>query len=139
MTKSASKGITLKVAATASPTNLLGQLKSATFDNGKRNLIDTTCHDNTKSRSYVDSGLRDTEEIDFTVLIDPSDTYHALVMSSQDTGALLYVTITIPTSGSSHWALSGYVTQASMPTMNPEGVLEFNFKYKANTAGTFTA
>lgn len=131
-------GTAVKHGTTAAPTVVLGQLKSVSFNPGARTLVDVTTHDNTVSKSYIDSGLRDTAELDMVIELGSEDTGHEAVRAAQANGTLYYFTLVLTSGTPSIWALSGYILDASIPTMGTNGDLMMNIKFKAIGAGTYT-
>ncbi len=137
--KYSAKGIVIKAAATAVPTTVVAQLKTIAMNVGDVALIDVTTHDSTTTKDFIHPGLRDTLEVDVTMVWDPADTIHELIRSSHGTGILLYVTVILTDAGNAQWACSGYVTAFGPPAMNVDGALEVTWKFKAKTLDVFTA
>lgn len=132
------KGTQVKHGASAAPTTVLGQLKSANISPGMRTLIESTTHDNTVTKSYVDSGLRDTPDLDMTVVLDPADTGHEAVRAAHAAGTPYFFTLILPDVGAAQWALSGIILEVSVPALTPQGLLEMTIKFKATSADTYT-
>ena len=138
LAKHISKGIIVKSALTATPTTVLGQIESADYSPGLRTLLDSTTHDNANTKSYVDSGLKDTPDADLVLLVDPADARHAEVITAQYSGATYYMTFTLPAGTPSTIALIGVVLDAAIRGMTTNGLLKLSVKYKATAAEVFT-
>lgn len=138
MSKFSAKGWIAKVALTATPTNALGQMKTIGLNHGARKLVDVTTHDSSVTMDYIDSGLRDTPEIEINLEWDPDNTQHELIRAAHAAGTPVYMTVVAPNTGAAQWACLGIVTEASAPAKGPDGDLEWSFKYKATSAETFT-
>lgn len=140
MAKYPAKGVIVKYAATATPTTEVTNKAEVGFEDGERELIPSTTHENTTVKTYLDSGLRDTFAVMLRLLLDPADTIHELMRNHHSAGTLGYLTLVLPDTGAAQWAMSGNITQFSVPTLNPEtGRLEADFTFKAVTVDTFTA
>jgi len=138
-TRIATKGVIIKYATTATPTNVLGGVRSVQINGGERGMIEATCHDST-TREYIVAPLADTFGLTITVAHDPADTGHEAIRAAQAAGTLYYVTVVLPDAGAAQWALSGYFTGYTPAQTSPtDGLLECSFTFKANAAATFTA
>lgn len=138
-TKYAAKGAVLKYAATATPTTTVDNLLEVSISIGDRGMIPATTHGSATTKDYLAEPLRDTNEISGKVCYDPADTIHELMRSHHNAGTKGYLTLVLPDTGTAQWAMSGYLTRFSVPTLNPEsGKLEADFTYKADTVDTFT-
>lgn len=138
MAKISAKGATIKHGVSASPTDDLAQVRSVSFDQGNREQIDTTTHDNTVSKDYTDSKLRDTASVEVVILYDPANTGHEAIRAAHAAGTLYYLTIVLPDAGAAQWALSGYIVDFVLSPLATNGVIEATIRFKANAAGTFT-
>jgi hypothetical protein len=139
MAKFKAKGVVVKAALTATPTTTVDQAAEVSFGGGDRTLIDTTTHDSTTTKDYIDSGLRDTAEIDVTGEYDPANAVHEILRAAQAAGTLVYVTLVLPDTGAATIVMSGIVISFNVPSMTPGGSLKYSFRFKATTADTFTA
>lgn len=139
MAKFKSKGAILKYAATATPTTEVAQILGLSLEDGDRNLLDSTTHDNTTAKSYLDSGLRDTRGIGLRILLDPADTIHELLRSHQDAGTTGYAAIVLPDTGAAQWTGPVQVVSYQVSEMTAEGLLEANLRLKFLSVETFTA
>lgn len=139
MAKTKAKGVIVKMATTSTPTTTLDQMAEVTFNSGSRSLIDTTTHDSATTMDYVDSGLRDTVELDISGEYDPANAVHEIARAAHDAGTLVYVTLILPDAGAATYVTSGYVTEWSVPAMTPRGSLKYSLKYKCAGVDTFTA
>lgn len=139
MAKIPALGAIVKYGASASPTTELAQVKSVSFDQGSREQIDTTTHDNTVSKEYQDAKLRDTASLEITILYDPANSGHEAVRAAHAAGTLYYITLVLPDSGAAQFALSGYFTDFSIAPLVTNGAIEATIRFKANAADTFTA
>lgn len=136
--KYSAKGAILKSGAAIHPTTTVGSLKSLVMDIGERTLLDTTTHDNSATKSYVDSGLKDTVSLDITVLADPGDTNHEALRAAHAAGTPWYLSVVTPDAGAALWEMLGIILNISVPAMNTDGLLEYTIKYKATAAETYT-
>jgi len=136
--KYSAKGSILKSGSTAAPTTSLASVKSIGFNIGARALIDATTHDNSGTKAYVDSGLKDTSELQLNLLADPDDTAHEAVRAAHAAGTPWYFTLVLPNSGAAQWALLGIILEMSIPQLNVDGLLEYSVRYKATAGETFT-
>lgn len=136
--KMSAKGVMLKSGSAIHPSTVLGSLKSLVMDIGDRQLLDTTTHDNTSTKSYVDSGLKDTVSLDITVLADPGDTAHEALRAAHAAGTPWYLSVVTPDVGAALWEMLGIILNMSVPAMNTDGLLEYTIKYKATAAETYT-
>ena len=139
MAKYPAKGVIVKYAATATPTTEVVNKAEVGIEDGERELIDSTTHENTTTKSYVDSGLRDTLGIPLRLLLDPADTIHELMRSHWAAGTLGYLTIVLPDTGAATWSGSGYITSYQVEGMTPKGELAVRIRFKYASAETFTA
>jgi len=139
MAKTKAKGVTVKYGTAASPTDVLAQMAEVSFDQGARSPIDVTTHDSTTTKEYIDPGLRETASCEITVEYDPANAGHEAFRAAQSAGTLFYVTLVLPDAGAAQFAMSGYVTDCSLPTMTPSGSLKCTYSFKAASADTFTA
>jgi hypothetical protein len=139
MAKFKAKGVVVKAAITATPTTTVSQSAEVSFNTGDRQLVDVTTHDSTTVKDYIDSGLRESAELDMTCEYDPADTVHEIVRAAHDVGTLLYVTLILPDAGNATWVMSGIVTSFNIPSLAPGGSLKMNIKFKATSLDVFTA
>lgn len=138
-TKIAAKGVIVKSGSSATPTQALPGVKSVAVTIGGRDLINTTSHDSGTTKDYVASPLRDTNSIELELFFDPSNTYHDELADAHNAGTKWYLTLVLPDAGAAQWALSGYITAMSVPTLDPEtGALMCTLSYKADSADTYT-
>lgn len=139
MAKISAKGIILKFGVTATPTDVVPGLRSIGINQGAREQIDVTTHDSTTTKEHVDSGLRETPDIEGVIVYDPANTVHEAIRAAHSAGTLCYATLVLPDAGAASWAASGHVTGFSIPSRAPGDPLEANFSFKANAADTFAA
>lgn len=138
-TKFTAKGAIAKYAATATPTTTIDNLLEVSITIGDRGMINATTHGSTTTKDYLAEPLRDTNEVSGKICYDPADTIHELMRNHQNAGTKGYLTIVLPDTGAAQWAMSGYITRFSVPTLNPEtGKLEADFTFKADTVDAFT-
>lgn len=139
-TKFAAKGAIAKYAATATPTTTIDNLLEISITVGSRGMINTTTHGSATTKDHMVEPLRETNEVSGKIMYDPADTIHELLRNHHSAGTLGYLTLVLPDTGAAQWAMSGNITQFSVPTLNPEtGRLEADFTFKAVTVDTFTA
>lgn len=136
--KYSAKGVLIKHGLTAAPATNLAQVKSVGISVGDVSLVDVTTHDSATTKDYVHPLLRDTASFDITLEWDPADVGHEAVRAAHAAGTLYYFTAVMPDADAAQWALSGYITSFSPPTLTPEGALEVTLKYKAKTVDTYT-
>lgn len=135
----AAKGAIIKYAITATPTVVLGGVKTVALTVGARGMLNATAHDSVATFDYVVAPLRDTNELDVTLEYDPADVGHEAIRGYHAAGTLAYITLILPDVGAAAWAMSGHIMAFSVPALNPEtGVLEATFKFKAIGADVFT-
>jgi hypothetical protein len=139
MAKFKSKGVVIKAALTETPTTLLTQEAEVSVNLGDRSLVDVTTHDDTVTKSYIDSGLRETAEVDVTCEYDPAGAVHEIIRDAHENGTVVYLTLILPDTGAATWAFSGIVTSFNIPSLGTDASLQMQFKFKATGAGTFTA
>lgn len=139
MAKFKAKGVIVKAALTATPTTVVSQMADVSFDLGSRTLIDTTTHDSSVTKDYIDGGLRDTASLDISCLYDPADAVHEIIRAAHAAGTLVYVTLVLPDTGAATFVTSGFIQDFSVPGIGTSAELKMNFKFKAAGAETFTA
>lgn len=139
MAKFKAKGVIVKAALTATPTTTVDQQAEVTFNMGERTLIDVTTHDSTTTKDYIDSGLRDTAELEINCEYDPANAVHEIIRAAQAAGTLVYMTLVLPDTGAATWVMSGYILAFNVPGLGTDNSLRMNFKFKAAGADTFTA
>jgi hypothetical protein len=139
MAKYKAKGVILKFGATAAPTAVVTNKAEVGLDDGDRQLLDSTTHENATTKSWLDSGLRDTFGLACRLLLDPADTVHELLRSAHNTGTTHYATLVLPDAGAAEWTGPVVVTSYQVPGMTPDGLLEVNVRIKFVDAETFTA
>lgn len=139
MAKISAKGSVIKHGATATPTDTLAAVRSISFNQGDREQIDTTTHDSETTKEYVDSKLRETPSLEFTLVYDPANTGHEAIRAAHAAGTLYYLTLVLPDAGSAQWAMSGYITGFSLPSLATNAALEATVFFKALAAESFTA
>lgn len=138
MAKISAKGAIIKHGTSASPTDEVANIKTVSLDQGNREQIDTTTHDNTVSKEYMDSKLRDTAMVEAVILYDPANTGHEAIRAAHAAGTLYYFTVVLPDAGAAQWALSGYIVDFVISPLVTNGAIEATIRFKANAAGTFT-
>jgi len=138
MAKYKAKGVIVKAGLSASPTAVASQMAEVSFNLGDRSLIDVTTHDTTNVKDYIDSGLRETPELDLTHVYDPDDAVHEIIRAAHAAGTLLYVTLILPNAGAAQWVLSGIVTSFNIPSAAPGGSLQMSWKFKATSVDSYT-
>lgn len=139
MAKFAAKGVVVKSGSSATPTQALPGVKSVSIDTGERPMIGVTTHDSATTKDYVASPLRDTISAEIELVWDPTNTYHDELVDAHLAGTKWYLTFVLPDSGSAQFAASGYITNISVPTLDPEtGALMATVSYKADAAETYT-
>lgn len=136
--KFAAKGAQVKCAATATPTPVLGGLKEVSVNGGTREMIDTTNHGSTATKESIPNPLRDVRTLDVTIFYDPADTTHERIRAAHEAGTLEYQTFVFPDSGAAQYAMSGYITDWTVPTLGVDGALEVTYTYTAISAEVFT-
>lgn len=139
MAKFKAKGVVIKAALTATPTTLLSQEADVSFNVGDRSLIDVTTHDSVTTKDYIDSGLKDTAEIDVTCEWDPAGAVHEIIRAAHAVGTLVYLTLVLPDNGAATYAMSGTVLSFNVPGLGTGSSLKMQFKFKAHSVETFTA
>lgn len=138
-TRIASKGAIVKYALTATPTNTIPGIRQVSFATGARPMIDATGHDDTSTKNFIPAPLRETVEADITIAYDPANVAHEAIRAAHIAATLHYVAIVLPDVGAAQWEQSGYWTEFSVPSLNPDtGLLECSLKFKAVAAETFT-
>lgn len=139
MAKIAAKGAVVKSGSAATPTTSLTQVKSVSLTIGAREMLGATTHDSATTKDYLASPLRDTNGVEIELIYDPSDATHEAVRAAHAAGTLWYFTLVLPDAGTAQWAMSGYITDFSVPSLDPEtGVVTSTLSYKANAVDTFT-
>ena len=139
MAKFKAKGVIVKAALTATPTTTVDQAAEVSFNTGDRQMIDVTTHDSTTVKDYIDSGLRESAELEITCEYDPANAIHEIIRAAHDVGTLVYVTLVLPDAGAATWVMSGIFTGFNIPAMAPGGSLKMNLKFKATSLDVFTA
>jgi hypothetical protein len=134
------KGVVIKHGASASPTDVLAQVKSVSVTPGERTLIETTVHSTTGTKAYINHPLRDTLEVEVTILFDPTDTGHDAIYDAYAAGTLYYFIFQLPDTGTAEWSASGTITKFATNDLPSEGdtALEATFTFKALGAETYT-
>lgn len=139
MAKIAAKGAIVKTGAAATPTTNLTQVRSVALTIGERPMIDSTTHDSVTTKDYIPSPLRDTNQVEITIAYDPADATHEAVRAAHAAGTKWYFTVILPDAGAAQWAMSGFITNFSVPALNPDtGLIESTITYRADTVDTFT-
>jgi hypothetical protein len=138
-TKYTSKNSILKYAATATPTTTVDNLVEVSITIAEREMIDATSHSSATTKDYLAAPLRDTNEVSGKIIYDPADTIHELMRNHAAAGTKGYATLVLPDAGAAQWAMAGYLTRFSVPTLNAEGKLEVDFTFKADGPDSFTA
>lgn len=138
-TKNAAFGVTLKAAATATPTVVVPGLKEVGFNGGDRAMIDTTTHDNTVVKSAIPHPLRDCRSVSFTLAYDPANAQQERMRAAHAAATLEYLSIILPDAGAATYDMSGYYTKWSLPTLGQDGMLEVQAEFTAVAAETFAA
>lgn len=139
MAKFTAKGVVVKTGSSATPTTTLPGVKSVSVNTGTREMVNVTTHDSTTTKEYLPAPLRDTVSIEIELVFDPTAVTHDAIVDAKDAGTKWYFTVILPDSGAAQWALSGYITDLSVPTLDPEtGSLMCTISYKADTADTYT-
>lgn len=136
--KTAAFGVSIKAGAAATPTNVVGGLKDVAFNGGERAMIDSTTHDNTAVKSKIPHPLRELRSLDVTLAYDPADTNHERMRAAHAAKTLEYQTLALPDAGAAEWAMSGYITKFTLPTIGQDGMLECVYAFEAVAAETFT-
>lgn len=139
MPKISAKGIIVKYGTSANPTNVLANVKTIGFNQGAREMIDVTTHDSTTSKQYVDGGLRETAEIELSLVYDPADTGAEALRGYHAAGTLCYIVVVLPDTGAAQWEAAGHITQFNIPARGVNDALEANITFKAKSVDTFTA
>jgi hypothetical protein len=139
MAKYAAKGTLVKSGSSASPSTNLANVKGVTLNVGEREMLNTTTHDDTTTKSYISAPLRDTNSLEIEVLYDPAAATHEEVRAAHAAGTKWYFTVVLPDAGAAQWALGGYITAFSLGGLDPEtGLVQATISYKADGADTFT-
>lgn len=136
--KTAAFGVQIKAGSSATPTNVVGGVKDVAFNGGDREMIPTTTHDSTVVKSYIPHPLRDVRSLTVTLAYDPADTNHERMRAAHAAGTLEYQTLILPDVGAAQWALSGYITKFTLPTLGTDGELECAYEFMCTAAETFT-
>lgn len=139
MAKFKAKGVIIKAALTSTPTTTVDQAADVSFNVGDRSLIDVTTHDSTTTKDYIDSGVRETAELDITCEYDPANAVHEIIRAAHGVGTLLYVTLILPDTGAAQWVMSGIVTSFNVPSASAGNSLKMQWKFKATSLDVFTA
>lgn len=139
MAKYPAKGVILKYGATADPSSVVTNKAEVGFEDGERELIDSTTHENTVTKSYLDSGLRDTAGIPLRLLLDPADTQHELMRSHWSSGTGGYATLILPDAGAAQWTGPVQVMMWQIEGMTTRGELAVRTRLKFTGTETFTA
>jgi hypothetical protein len=132
-------GIIINVAATATPTNALGGLKEIAFLGGEREMIDVTNHGSSGVKEMIPHPLRNLRSMEVTIFYDPADTQHERMRAAHAAGTLEYQTVVLTDAGDAQYAMSGYITDWTIPTLGQDGALEVTYTFQATSAETFTA
>lgn len=139
MAKFTSKGVLVKTGSSATPTTNLPGVKSVSVNLGDRELINTTAHDDTVTKSFLAAPLRDTVSAEIELFFDPTNSEHDALVDAHLAGTKWYFTIVFPDTGTAQVALAGYITGMSVPSLDPEsGALMVTLSYKADSAETYT-
>lgn len=137
--KYAAKGVVIKAGVAATPTTVIPGLKEAGLIGGGRDMIDTTNHGSTGTKEQIAEPLRAPRGIEATLFFDPADAEHARLLGVYESGALEYQTFVLPDAGAATFAMSGYITEFTVPTLGTTGALESKFTFTAAGAETFAA
>jgi hypothetical protein len=138
MGKISAKGFIVKQGASATPTDVLPFVDSVGINVGDVALIETTTHDSTNTKDYVDEGLRDTSEIEIVLLYDPTNAQHEALRAAHAARTPWYMTLVSPDSGAAQWAELGRVLSFNVVPATARDPLKANVRFKATGAGTFT-
>lgn len=135
-----SKGWVAKYAATATPTTTIDNLRSVRLGGGSREMLNTTTHSSSTTKSYKPAPLRDTNEVALRFLYDPADTLHELVRAHWSAGTKGYLTLVAPDSGNANFVHEGNITDWQIVDQDPEtGLMEVEIVFKADGADSFAA
>lgn len=139
MAKVKAKGVVLKYGDAADPSTTIAQHAEVSYDNGQWDRIDTTTHDTSGSTKTYTPTLKEPSSVDVRVLLDPALTDHAWIIAAADSGATKYLTLVLPDAGSAQWALVGNITNLSIGSLTPQGLVEASFTFASNASHTHTA
>lgn len=139
-TRIPTKGAIIKYGSSATPTTALAGIRSIAPGDGQRAMIDSTCHDDSVTKSYVPAPLRDTDSLTVVLAYDPADVGHEAIRAAYAAGTNpYYLTLILPDAGAAQWAKTGTITSFVPAQLNPDtGLLESTFTFKATGADTFT-
>jgi hypothetical protein len=137
--KYAAKGAVIKVAATATPTNVVDGVKEISIIGGEREMIDVTNHGSTVTKSTIPHPLRDLRGIELVIFYDPADTQHERMRAAFEAVTREYMTLVLPDTGAAQHAFTGYYTKFSTPSIGQDGGLEVACTFMADAAEVFTA
>lgn len=139
MSKISAKGVKIKHGTSANPTDVLAHLDTVTINVGDRELIDVTTHDSPGgTREFVDSGVRDTTELEVAIKYAPGNAGHEAIRAAHAAGTLYYHTLIMPDAGEAQWTAAGYITKFNVPNGGVVEGLKATYTFKAKGAETFT-
>lgn len=137
MAKYKSKGITLEYENPAATWNTVGQIRGnlgPPSDNVQ--LIDVTTHDSTGARMEYVTGLIDSDEMSFELVLDPADTHHEYLRAN--VGSAVSFRITLTDTGAQTHSFSAII-MGFTPTGTHDGHLGANVTLKRTGATTVVA
>ena len=137
-TKIAAKGVIVKYAATATPTNILEGVKEVSLSLGDRPMIDSTTHDSTNTKEHIPNPLRETLEISIKLAHDPAYAGHEAIRAAHAAGTKHFIALVLPDAGAAQWEAGGYYTKFSPPAYGLDGTLEVDIVFKAIGVETYT-
>lgn len=138
-TKVKAKGVVIKYGDSAAPSTTIPQLAEISFDSGQWDRVDITTHDTSGVTKNYDVTLKEPSSLDVRLMLDPADTAHAWLISSNISATVRYMTFILPDSGTAQWAMTGHVTALSISGLTPSGFVEASFSFSSSVADTFTA
>lgn len=137
--KTPTKGISVKHGTSATPTDVLANVKTVRVKPGIREMIKSTDHAATNTDSYVPRPIRDTADAEIVIFWDPDDTGHEAVRAAHAAGTKYYFTTVFPNVGASQYALAGYITDFSPGEFDTEtGLMEATIVFKCDGVEAFT-
>lgn len=139
MSKVKAKGVVIKYGDSVTPTTTIPQLAEISFDAGQWDRVETTTHDTSGVTKNYDATLKEPSALDVRILLDPADTAHAWLISSNLSATARYMTFILPDTGSAQWAMTGHVTNFSIGGLSVGGMVEASFTFSSSVADTFTA
>ncbi len=139
MAKIKARGVVIKYGAAATPTTNMSQVAEISYEGGNWDRVDTTTLDSAGNTKTYDTTVKEPPSLDVKVMLDPAGVDHEFIRANHASGALVYLTLVLPDTGTAQFALSGHITNYSIGGITMGGMLEMSFTFNAAGVETFTA